>query len=274
MRVVAVLAAYNEERFLPGCLEHLFAQGVEVYLLDNESPDRTREIAESYRGRGLIGLETLPRNGVFSLRRQLLRKEELAASLGADWLMHVDADEIHEAPDGATLAESFARSEAAGYNAVNFLELTFVPTREDPDHDHARFRETMRWYYPFLPDYPHRLNAWKRQPGRVDLVSTGGHRVRFPGLSVDPASLLMRHYLFLSRAHAMRKYQQNSYDRAECEAGWHQWRAWADFRTLPFPSRGELKESRAAARLDVSDPWTAHHLQRELAASGERPGRA
>jgi cellulose synthase/poly-beta-1,6-N-acetylglucosamine synthase-like glycosyltransferase len=45
MRVIAILATYNEERFIANCLEHLFRQGVEVYLMDNDSEDETVAIA-------------------------------------------------------------------------------------------------------------------------------------------------------------------------------------------------------------------------------------
>src|SRR4029079_8936485 len=53
MRALALIAAYNEERFIGGCLEHLFSQGVEAYLCDNDSTDRTVAIAERYLGAGL-----------------------------------------------------------------------------------------------------------------------------------------------------------------------------------------------------------------------------
>ena len=43
MRILAIIATYNEERFIGGCLEHLFSQGVEAYLCDNQSTDGTRE---------------------------------------------------------------------------------------------------------------------------------------------------------------------------------------------------------------------------------------
>ena len=94
MRVIAILATYNEERFVAGCLENLIGQGLQVYLVDNDSTDRTVAIAERYAGRGLIGIETLPRAGLFSLRQQCARKETLAATLDADWFIHVDADQI------------------------------------------------------------------------------------------------------------------------------------------------------------------------------------
>jgi glycosyltransferase involved in cell wall biosynthesis len=63
IRVIALLASYNEERFIAGCLENLIGQGLQVYLIDNESTDNTVAIAERYAGRGLIGIETLPRAG-------------------------------------------------------------------------------------------------------------------------------------------------------------------------------------------------------------------
>ena len=56
-----------------------------------------------------------------------------------------------------------------------------MPTIEAPDHDHPRFQETMRHYYPYSPGRPDRLNAWKRQDARVDLAASGGHQVSFPG---------------------------------------------------------------------------------------------
>jgi len=255
---VAILAAYNEERYIGGCLKHLIEQDVEVYLIDNCSTDRTVEIAERYLGRGLVDIETFPRaEGVYKWRPILERKEQLATVLEADWFMHVDADEIRLPPrSDRTLAQAFAEAEAQGYNAVNFLEFTFVPTREAPDHDHPHFQQTMRWYYPFLPFFPHRLNAWKRQPERVDLA--GGHRVRFPGLRMYPESFKMRHYLFLDVAHAVRKYAGRSYDAAEVRKGWHGWRAKLVPEKIELPSRKELRLYMSDDMLDPSDPWTQH----------------
>src|SRR3712207_1894168 len=123
MRVVALLAVHNEERFLPVCLDHLAAHGVETYVIDNDSTDASREIAEERRGNGVIGIEALPRDGSFCLSRQLQRKEELAATLDADWFIHLDADEIRvPGTAGTTLAQELASADAAGYNAVAFQE--------------------------------------------------------------------------------------------------------------------------------------------------------
>ena len=164
MRVVALLATYNEERFVGACIEHLERQGIETYLIDNESTDATVEIAARFE---LAGLETAPRHGVYSWRPLLERKEALAETLDADWFVHLDADETRLPPRSSlTLAEAIAEVDALGYNAVDFQEFTFVPTIEAPDHDHPRFQETMHHYYaysPGPPGSPERLET----PGRA-----------------------------------------------------------------------------------------------------------
>jgi glycosyltransferase involved in cell wall biosynthesis len=118
VRAIAILATYNEERFIAGCPENLVRQGLQVYLIDNDSTDDTVTIAERYTGRGLIGIERLPRAGVFNLRQQLARKEILAATLDADWFIHVDADQIVLSPRSTqSLAQALAEVDAQGYNA-------------------------------------------------------------------------------------------------------------------------------------------------------------
>jgi hypothetical protein len=255
LRVVAILQTYNERRFVAPCIEHLNHQGVLVYVIDNESTDGTPDIDEQYLGRGVIGIEQLPRLGVWDLVRQLERKQELASSLDADWFMHVDADEIHETPDRrTTLAEAFGDAEARGFDAVNFLEFAFVPTVESPDHDHREFVKTMRWYHPVVYMYPHRLNAWKRQDQPVDLVSSDGHVVAFPGLRMSPRILHMRHYLFLSVEHACEKYDREFEPiRKAAMLGSH-WRVGFNAARIVLPSEKQLRQLVPGEPLDRSEP--------------------
>lgn len=261
MRAIALIATYNEERFIVPCLEHLARHGVEAYLIDNESEDRTVPLARQFLGRGLVGIETWPRQGVYRWHGLLERKEQLAATLDADWFLHHDADEIRLPPhSGQTLLEAFAAADRQGFNAVNFLELTFVPTRESPDHDHPDYLRTMRWYYPFLPSFPHQLKAWKKQPGPVELAWSGGHLVRFPGLNMDPTSFRMRHYLFLSAAHALRKYVRKTYDPAEVARGWHQARARLRAEDIALQPEAELRRYTTDEALDLSAPLQRHPL--------------
>ena len=261
MRAVAILATHNEERFVAGCIEHLSSQGVEVYLIDNSSSDSTIEIAEGYLGRGLVGIETFPRDGVYSWRPLLRRKAELAETLDADWFLHIDADEIRPSPRAdVTLADALAEVDRLGYNAVNFQEFTFVPTLEEPDHDHPRFRETMRRYYPFLPRPADQVKAWKRLEAPVDVVSSGGHRAEFPGRRIYPESFPMRHYVFLSVEHAVQKYIERRYDPDELADGWHQARAALRAGDVKLLSETELRPYVSDASLDAAEPWTRHPL--------------
>jgi glycosyltransferase involved in cell wall biosynthesis len=259
MRVVAILATYNEERFIAPCLENLFRQGIQAYLIDNDSTDETVAIARHYLGRGLLGVENFPRDGVYRWSAILRRKEQLAATLEADWFMHVDADEVYPSPrPGITVADIFAEAEGQGYNAVNFMHCVFIPTIEAPEHDHPQFLETMRWYYPFMPAFPNLVRAWKRQPVPVELAWSGGHLVNFPGRRLYPQTLPMRHYLFLSVPHAIRKYTLKQYDPAEVKKGWHNWRATLRPDMIKLPPQAEMNTYVSDEQFDVSNPRTRH----------------
>ena len=261
MRVIALLATHNERRFVETCIAHLHEQGVETYLIDNESTDETVELAERRRGRGLLDTETLAREGgVFSLHRQLLRKEALARELEADWFIHLDADELRLPPPGRrTLAEALEAVDEQSYNAVNFMEFSFLPTREHPDHDHPEFERTLRTYHPFLPSPRHRLNAWKARED-ANLVESGGHEVRFPGLRQYPERFRMKHYVFLSVRHAVEKYVERGFDHDEVRFGWHGWRSGLAAEDIELPREVELRATSDDSDLDPSEPWRRHYL--------------
>ena len=267
MRIVALLATYNERRFIGPCIEHLHAQGVESYLIDNGSTDGTLEIAEAHLGKGLTGIEHLPRDGVYRWRALLRRKEELARELDADWFLHHDADEFRlPAANRATLAESLEVADREGFNTVNFIEFTFLPTRESPDHDHPDFRRTLLTYYPFQPAPQHQVNAWKASDAEdLGLARSGGHRLDFAGIRLQPQPLPMRHYLFLSPAHAVEKYVQRSYDPDEVATGWHGWRASLAAAQIELPSEVELRVD-GGGPLDAGNPRTTHFIDPAAAA--------
>src|SRR5687767_10190968 len=95
-RVVAIIAAYNEADVIGQVIADLIEQRVSVFLLDHRSTDRTVEEAARFLGRGLIGIERFPdesgfpdEDGArFAWESLLSRKEQLAATLGFDWVMH------------------------------------------------------------------------------------------------------------------------------------------------------------------------------------------
>ena len=94
MRIVAILAVHNEERFLERNIRHLVDQGVSAYIIDNESEDRTPEIARRRLGNGVIRMETFRREGVFDHEGLLVRKQQISSEIDADWFIHLDADTL------------------------------------------------------------------------------------------------------------------------------------------------------------------------------------
>lgn len=261
MRVVALLSTHNDERFIGASLEHLFREGVQAYLIDNCSTDRTLRMAEKYIGKGLIGI-TRPFINKAADPQALLRcKEQFVATLEADWFINLEPGEIALPPrSSGTLVEALSRADCAGYNAVNFIEFAFVPIRESPDHDHPDFQTTMRWYYTFYPGFPHKVCAWKRQAAPVDLTWSGGHRVWFKGLRLYPKSFLMRRYIFLSVAHAKRKFGHNSRPDSP-RAAWQNWqpsRRDLESGALKLSPKSELRCYVSDDQLDASNPLSQH----------------
>ena len=283
MRIVAIIATYNEELFIRSCIETFIAQGVEVYLIDNNSTDRTVEIAESYRKKGLIGLERFPREGVYRWEPILRRKEEIADEILADWYIHADPDEIRLPPPAfRSLADAVQSVDRDGWNAINFKNFLFLPTLEHPDHERPDFAKTMLWYRYMEPSYPNQIKGWKRQkswsiservalrareilrlkaPQRkatrapsISLAQTGGHKVDFPGQRLCPNDFIMKHYQVLSLRHAVQKYVEKDYALEETQRGWHGWKAIAKQNNLRLPSEKEMVRFLSDAELDSSNP--------------------
>src|SRR5687768_918332 len=98
MRIVALLTVRNEALYMARCLEHLYRQGIETCVIDNESTDETLSIVKGFMARGVFRIETQAYPGYFDLVGQLMLKEKLINEIDADWFIHYDADEIREAP--------------------------------------------------------------------------------------------------------------------------------------------------------------------------------
>jgi hypothetical protein len=73
-----------------------------------------------------------------------------------------------------------------------------------------------------------------------------------------PEFFKMRHYLFLSVPHALRKWVDRNYDETEVEKGWHGWRASLTPEKIRLPSQKELRYYTSDDELDPSNPLTRH----------------
>jgi hypothetical protein len=219
-------------------------------------------------------------------RKMLMRKEELASELDAEWFMHADIDEIRIPPlQNNTLAEAIVKVDSEGYNAINFMEYTFLAVQESPNHDHSNFQETMRWYYPYAPRHPHRLNAWKKQPRRwsgtknfvrelvqnlrlgspsVNLAASGGHLVNFPNIHLYPIDFKLKHYMVLSLDHIIRKYVKIKYDPKAVKGGMHGWRATSKENDFHLPSQSQMHLYTSDDELVPKNPLREHLIVQKI----------
>lgn len=263
LRIVALLTVRNEERFLRRCVQHLAEQGVEVFITDNGSTDRTLKIAQDLVGHGVIQIESVPFRGIYAWTELLQNKERLAADINADWFLHHDADEIREAAlPFRTLRQGIEAADLQGYNAINFDEFVFLPSDEEEEgYEGTDYVETMQYYYFFEPHPLRQIKAWKKLPGvAARLTDSGGHEAEFPGRRLFPMPFILRHYIALSKAHVIAKYAGRVYSKAGAERGWHGARRTFSPEELHLPARDRLKRRGTPGVWDKSDPWHDHEF--------------
>lgn len=238
-RVIAIIAAFNEEDIISQVIGHLVDNGVDVYLLDNHSTDGTVDQARPWLGRGLLDIELFPPTSSgqsienrFVWEQILRRKEELARTLPGDWFIHHDADEIREAPwPGVTLKEAIRWVDTLGYNAIDFRVLNFPPV----DDGFLRGNDP-RTYFALYEDGEEfdriQLKCWKKGVAPPSLVPFGGHEVQFEGRRVFPIRFLLRHYPIRGQSHGRKKVfaeRKGRFLEAEVSRGWHlQYNQFAD----------------------------------------------
>jgi Glycosyl transferase family 2 len=95
MKLAMTLTVRNEADIIEDNLRYHRAQGVDFFIvLDNGSTDQTVEILESYEPTGILKLVSLPGNMLTIQRKGNTQIARLAYEMGADWVIHNDADEF------------------------------------------------------------------------------------------------------------------------------------------------------------------------------------
>lgn len=243
-RVVALLTCRNESLYLARCLQHLYEQGIETCVIDNESEDDTIAIAKRFKNKGVFRIETQPFEGYFDLVAQLELKQKLAKEIDADWFIHHDTDEIREAPaEFKTLRDGIIAADRQGYNAINFDEFVFLPTSNEESFEGIDFVKEMQYYYFFEPFPARQIKAWKNLGLKIDIVSSGGHMTKFEGQKIYPENFILRHYICLSKEQAIQKYYTSRIfsEKEINERGWHGSRVTFTPNKLIFPKKDLLK---------------------------------
>lgn len=226
--VTAIVTTYNEAEIVDQLVDRLTAGGMRVHVVDNWSSDGTFEHLQDRAARDDIRVERWPTSGptpYFDLAGLLGHVERVAHESGADWVLHHDADEIHESPwPGVSLRHALWSVERWGFNAIDHVGLDFRPVdnRWQPGDDLASSFEGFE-----LPEYSSYftlVKGWKPQPQPVDLAGSGGHEVVFQGRRVFPYKFLIRHYPIRSQDHGEKKILKERKDRFDPEErakGWH-----------------------------------------------------
>jgi glycosyltransferase involved in cell wall biosynthesis len=114
--VTAIVAARNEARNLPRCLESLRDVG-EVYVIDSESTDATVQIAESY-GAHVVQFHY---QGGWPKKRQWAME---SLPLAHDWIFLVDADEALTPELAREILDAIRNPNVDGYHVA--LRMYFL----------------------------------------------------------------------------------------------------------------------------------------------------
>jgi hypothetical protein len=232
MKIIAIVAAHNEDDVISHVIGDLVRQGIEVYLLDHRSTDGTVAQASMWLGKGLLKIETFPDDAGYPEENRdkyiwtdiLRRKEELAATLDADWYIHHDADEFRESPfPFMTLKQAISLVDKLGYNAIDFNLLNFRPI----NNDYLSGQDVRRSlkFFEFGEKFDAcQVKAWKNLKIPVDLAATAGHDIQFKGRNVFPIKFLLRHYPIRSQEHGLKKVildRKSRFSEEESLKGWH-----------------------------------------------------
>ena len=230
LRIVAIIAAFNEADIIGQTVRHLIEQGIFVHLIDDGSTDCTDVALAPFLASGLLSVERSAFGskasegpGVFQWARLLSRKEQLSRELEGDWFLHYDADEFRESPWGhLDLRHGIELVDRLGYNAIDFAVLNFRPTDADVDAQ-GDVQRTLRHWEPAASVDRVQVKCWKKTAA-IDLVTSGGHDARFDGRRVFPIRFLARHYPIRSQTHGQRKVfdeRKPRFAQEERARGWH-----------------------------------------------------
>jgi glycosyltransferase involved in cell wall biosynthesis len=204
MKIVGIMAVYNDDDVIEEVLENLVAEDIEVIVVDGGSTDNTFEICKKFEGQGLIKLFQV--DTVFYDVGLVLRiLYDFALREAPDWILRCDADEFLSSYENElTLRDAIIQADSEGYNLIQFDRFDFFMT--DKDEISAKSIKDKMPYYSYGGDFIYR--AWKFYPGINIIGDYAGHFPIFPhyiNYRIFPKKFVMRHYPLRNEKQATKK---------------------------------------------------------------------
>jgi hypothetical protein len=226
-RVVAFMAAYNEEDIIVQSVKKWTDQGISVHILENWSTDATYDLAKQLESRLPVTIERFPPKGpsrYFEWGAMLERIEMLCGEIEADWFVRRGADEVLVSPwpdlnykDGLYLVDRL------GFNCIDHTIVEFHPI--DDGFEAGMDHEAYFKHFDFKHlSHPFQRKAWKNYGQPISTIPSAGHDVIFEGRRVFPFKFLLKHYSFRSQKHGEKKVfreRKARWNPRERARGWH-----------------------------------------------------
>ena len=231
-KALALMTTHNEEDVIEQSIAALFDQGLDVFVVDDNSTDGTIEKLEAIaRSTSRLTLDKTTRKDAKFYDRKilfsaLLDQADRAATYGYEWMMYVDPDEIRCSPwPGITLSSAFAHAERLGYSAVDFTVADFRYAKGQHMTSAPYESQMPRFEFGLRHGHFIQIKAWRHFSGLpVALYPSAGHDAHFASRRVFPLKFLLKHYPLRGPEHARKKIYQDRfprYDPKEIARGAH-----------------------------------------------------
>ena len=226
-RVVAFMAAYNEEDIIVQSIKKWTDQGISVHILENWSTDGTYDLVRDLESRLPVTVERFPKDGpseYFDWGAMLQRIEELSKEIQADWFVRRGADEILTSPwPGINYRDGLYLVNQEGFNCVDHTIVEFHPIDDgfETGMDHEAY---FRHFDLKNLSHPKQRKAWKNFGEPISTIPSAGHDVVFEGRRIYPFKFLIKHYSFRSQKQGERKVfreRKARWNPKEKARGWH-----------------------------------------------------
>lgn len=231
--LIATLLVRDEADIIAKNIQHHIDQGIDAFIVtDHLSVDGTADIIRAYPQVVEYIYESDP--GYYQFK-WVTRMAHIAASMGADWIIHLDADEFWR---GFHILKSVPSEISVVYSGTTTKPSTsdgstcriFLPY----DHyENEQFEFNLYPYFRFSDQKPMKGVKIAHRPSKTCVISQGNHDIsQISGERGFSTSLQIDHYPVRSYNHFVRKVRNGGEAYAKTigldPAIGHHWKNWYD----------------------------------------------